>query len=343
MTKYYNINNGRIIIKPLAFMAPIGWAMVAFFLLMPVTIILILVKGHIQEIESKYFGYYILMLPFLLACIPLFTYSRRQVIFDGNQQIVYLKTIFGQKVLMTFANVAGIVCKVTFGQVYFINSKDDRYGKGYRISPSFAKEKDKDKLYYESNVLPEIWKMIEMAPASPVADNSKALLDAGNLSYYKTVPTGFLLKPASILKFLPLLILAGPAIFYYWYQTFTKIAATNSDKQVSFFLLIPIVLSLLTVTKRVVFDTVQRKVKVYRLGFVFVTYPITEMAGFNIVRKTYNGLYSGTDVRLKFVKPGSKTPRELTLQDFNKTNPVEPFINETEFVIAQTDGGQRKS
>ena len=125
------------------------------------------------------------------------------------------------------------------------------------------------------------------------------------------------------------------AIFYYWYQAFTKPTAAQSDKQVSLFLLIPIVLGLLTITKKVVFDAIQSKIKVYRMGFLFITYPIADFAGFNIVRKTYNGLYSGTDVRLKFIKPGSKQQRELTLIDFNKTNPVEPFINETEFVIAK--------
>nr|WP_067056660.1 hypothetical protein [Mucilaginibacter sp. L294] len=339
MAKYYTIDNGSIIIKPLAFMAPIGWALVALFLLMPITIVLIMLKGHVQEIEPKYFAYYFMMLPFLLACIPLFTYSRRKVIFDAYQQTIYLKTIFGQKALMTFTNVADIKCQTTFGQVYFIKSKDDRYGKGYRISPSFSGEKDKEKMVYDNTVLPEIYKLLSSAPATTVADNNKILLDAGHLSYYETTPAGYILKPASVLKFLPLIILFGLAIFYYWYQAFTKPAAAQSDKQVSVFLLIPIVLGLLTITKRVVFDTVQSKIKVYRIGFVFITYPITDLAGFNIVRKTHNGLYSGTDVRLKFIKPGRKQQRELTLIDFNKTNPIEPFINETEFIIAKTKSG----
>lgn len=337
MAKYYTINKSNIIIKPLAFMAPIGWAFVAMLLLTPISFMLIMVKGHLQQIEPKYFATYFMILPFLMACIPLFTYSRRQIIFDAYQQTIYLKTIFGQKALMTFANVAEIKSQTTFGMVYFMKSKDDRYGKGYRISPSFSGEKDKDKLAYDSTVLPEIYKLLSSAPATIVANNNKILLDAGHLSYYENTPAGYLLKPASMLKFLPLIILFGLAIFYYWYQTFTKIAATDSDKQVSVFLLIPVILSLLTISKRVVFDTGLSKIKVYRLGFVFITYTITDFAGFNIVRKTYNGLYSGTDVRLKFIKPGSKQQRELTLIDFNKTNPVEPFINETEFVIAKME------
>jgi hypothetical protein len=338
MAKYYTIEKGGIIIKPLAFMAPIGWALVALFLLMPITIILIMVKGHVQQVEPKYLAYYIIMLPFLLACIPLFTYSRRRIFFDAHQQTIYLKTIFGQKPLMVFTNVADITCQTTFGLVYFIKSKDDRYGKGYRISPSFSGEKDKDKMVYESIVLLGIYKLLKAATATTVADNNNILIDTGHLGYYETTPTGYVLKPASILKFVPFIILLGLAIFYYWYQAFAKPETGQSDKQVSVFLLIPIALGLLTITKRVVFDTAQSKIKVYRLGVVFITYPITDLTGFNIVRKTYNGLYSGTDVRLKFTKPGNKQLRELTLMDFNKTNPIEPFINETEFVIAKTKG-----
>lgn len=335
MAKYYTIDKSRVIIKPLAFIAPIGWALIALLLVTPITIVLISIKGHVHEIVPKNFAYYFMTLPFLLACIPLFTYSKRQIIFDAYEQTIFRKTIFGQKALMTFANTADIVCQTTFGLVYFIKSKDDRYGKGYRVSPSFSGEKDKEKTIFDNTVLPEIYKLLSSAPATPAPANNKILFDAGHFSYYETIPACYRLKPASILKFLPLIILFGLAIFYYWYQTFTKIAATDSDKQVSLFLLIPIILSLLTITKRVVFDTAQAKIKVYRLGFVFITYPITNFAGFNIVRKTYNGLYSGTDIRLKFIKPGSKHERELTLIDFNKTNPVEPFINETEFIIAK--------
>jgi hypothetical protein len=102
MAKYYSIDKGSVMIKPTGFMAPIGWALIALFVLMPITIILIMVKGHLQQIEAKYFASYFMMFPFLLACIPLFTYSRRQVIFDAYQQTIYLKTIFSQKALMTF-------------------------------------------------------------------------------------------------------------------------------------------------------------------------------------------------------------------------------------------------
>jgi hypothetical protein len=336
MASYYHIERERITIKPLAFLRPIGIALALLFLLMPITIMLIMVNGHARDIEPKYFLNYVAVLPFLLGCIPFFTYSRRQIIFDGADHTIYLKTIFGRKNLMAFNQVASIQWVTRFGIAYYLRSTEDRYGKGYRISPSFSKETDKDKLEYDSAVLPAIWKLVKAqvtADTSPTAD--KILFDAGQLTYYKTHTDGYQLNPMGASRNWWVLIIIGAIAGYTWYHLLSKPILTDSDKQISVIILIPVSLAVLTITKRVVFDIAQQKIKLYRLGFVFTTYPIETFAGFNIVRKTYNGMYNGTDVRLKFTKPGSKTERELTLADFGKTNPIENFIDETEYVLGK--------
>ena len=339
---YYNISGNRIVIKPLAFLAPIGLALTLLFLLLPFTIMAIMVKGHLQNIDPKYFATYCIMLPFLLGCIPFFTYSRRQVIFEGGEHTVYLKTIFNKQTLMAFNQVAGIQWVMRFGLVYYLKSKDDRYGKGYRISPSFSKEDSKDKLEFDSMVLPAIWNLLETQTAMQTAAttvNNKTLFDAGQMTYYKPHPDGYILNPKGVTRYLPALIIVGIFACYSWFHLFTKPVMSDSDIQLSVLLLIPIAACLLTVTKKLVFDIAEQKIKLYRLGFVFTTYPISTFSGFNIVRKTYNGLYNGTDVRLKFLKAGSKQERELTLADFGKTNPIEGFIEETEFVITKITKG----
>jgi hypothetical protein len=318
-------------------LAPIGFALIALFLLLPITAILIMVKGHLQDIEPKYFAWYIILLPFLLGCTAFFTYSRRQIIFDAYEQTVFIKTIFGQKALMGFNQVASIQWVMRFGIVYYLKSKNDRYGKGYRISPSFSKEQDKDKIEFDSVVLPAIWRMLETPAASPIIETAGAgnvLFDAGQMAYYKPHPDGYALTPMGITKYLPVLLIFGGFACYSWFHLLTKPVLSDSDKQLSILLIIPVLACLLTVTKKMVFDIAGQKIKLYRLGFVVATYPISTFAGFNIVRKTYNGLYNGTDVRLKFLKPGSKQERELTLADFGKTNPIESFITETEYILA---------
>ncbi|MET4082175.1 hypothetical protein ABIB40_002131 [Pedobacter sp. UYP30] len=101
----------------------------------------------------------------------------------------------------------------------------------------------------------------------------------------------------------------------------------------SIMLFIPIIITAVLVSKRVVFDAAQKQVSVYLLGFPFKNCAFADFSGFNIVRKTYNGIYNGTDVAVKFLKPGNKTLKKVTLRSFGKTKLIEPFINETEYIM----------
>lgn len=336
MAAYYQIDHDKITIRPLAFLAPIGIAVLALLLLFPIVAMLILANGHLQEIEAKHFATYLLELPLLLGCIAFFTYSRRQVVFDAVEKSISLKTVWGQKKLMAFNQVANIQPVTRVGLAYYLHSTEDRYGKGYRISPSFANEKEKGRLEFDQKVLPAIYNLLEaktaVAPAETM-DTKKVLFEAGQLAYYQTRPEGYLLTPMKSKRYMiPLIVFCAFAV-YMWYQYLTKPMPTADDKQIPIFLLIPVIMFVVTVTKRLVFDVDAQAIKLYRMGILTTTYPINTFAGFNIVRKTYNGMYNGTDVRLKFNKPGSTQQRELTLADFGKTNPIEGFIDETEFVI----------
>lgn len=330
MAKYYRLQKDSIIIRPLAFLAPIGLAILALLLLMPITIILIMVKGNFGDIEAKYFASYFIMLPLLLACIPFFTYAQRQVIFDAVLHTISIKTIFGKKKLMEFNQVATIDPQIRFGLVYYLKSSDDKYGKGFRISPSFTGEQDKEKKHFDDVVLSALKQMFSSVPGSPAADkqNIKGL---GILTYYLADNDVYRLKNAGIMKFLPMLIFFGLFACYFWYNLFTKTQPSDSDRHLSVIVLIPITIFVLTLSKRITFERNTQKIKVYRLGILVKTYMLNNFAGFNIVRKTVNGLYSGTDVRLKFKKTAGMA--ELTLADFGKTTPIEDFLTETEYIL----------
>ena len=321
MANYYVIEKNRIIIKPLAFLKPIGFAFIALFLLTPVVTLLLIVKGNVNEIQPKSFGSFVLIFPMLLACIPFFTYSRRQLIFDQQQQSIHLKTIFGSKLLLRFNEVADIVLKATLGMAYYIKSKADRYGKGYRISPSFANLTDKAKTEYDSVLLPAIRKVLVADKSVKAPETIPAPVDAARLEYYKPHSKGYILKPGNKFTFLaPLLMFCLAA----W-------SLRTEDFGITLF--VPIIFIIVFASKRVVFDKTGNQVSTYFLGLPILNYAIKDFAGFDIVRKTMNGIYNGTDVRLKFLKPGNKNNNEVTLRSFGKTNPIEPFINETEFVM----------
>jgi len=330
MSRYYQINTDSIVIKPLAFLIPVGFTVVAILLVLPLSIILMLVKGHIEDIEIKYFASYLFMLPLLLGCIPFFTYGKQQIIFDGKSQSIFKQTVFKKHLLMRFDEVASITFAIRLGLAYYIKSIDDRYGKGFRISPSFTGEQDKAKVYFDETLLPEIWVIIQKGQVE-IQPSEAAPVNPDQMTFYVRHHQTFELKKGSILKLLLPLLLFAIFAGYFWFNLLTKVAPSDSDKRLSVFVLIPILYFLLSATKRIVFDLGSKKIKVYRLGLLFKSYNVSNFDGFNIVRKTYNGAYSGTDLRLKFKAKSSVT--ELTLGDFGKTNPIESMITETEYIL----------
>ncbi|CAM3794467.1 hypothetical protein MUGA111182_10125 [Mucilaginibacter galii] len=339
MAKSYQISKEQIVTRPLAFLAPVGIVFIVMFLLMPVMVTLLSVEGNISNITASDMKGMVIVMPFILACIPFFTYSRRQIIFNAADHTIYRQTIFRRKPLLKFNEAGDIVLKIGMGQSYYLKALADRYGKGYRISSSFSGEKDKDKHEFEEVVLPAIRQMLALQPAANLVYNSKVLFEAGILNYYTEHPQGYILKPGGLLKLLPGLIILGLGACYGWYTVITN---PGGDKALAVGTSVGFVFMVFAFTKRLIFDTSARQVIVYYLGLPISRYALANFAGFNIVRKTYNGLYSGTDVRLKFQKPSSHSTTDVTLADFNKTNPIEPFIAETEYVLSKAGSGSAK-
>lgn len=319
MTKYYSISGDRIVIRPLAFLVPIAWVLIALLVLAPLAVILILTKGDLNETQPKTWASLILVLPLLLACIPLFAYGRRQLIFDNGQQVIFIRALFGIRPLMNYSQVAEISWKQLFGIGYYIKSRDDRFGKGYRISPAFAGVKDKDKLEYEQTVLPAIRQAL--ASQSTPIDPGTNLPVPGKLVFFIPHSVGYVLKSRGRLVYVLLIVFFGLA------------AWAARDRQLMLFALIPVTIGVVMFNKRIVFNMLQQQVNLSVLGIPLASYPFTHFAGFSIVRKTMNGMYNGTDVRMKFIKQGTKRIRELLLADFRKTNPIEPFIKEVEYIL----------
>jgi len=80
------------------------------------------------------------------------------------------------------------------------------------------------------------------------------------------------------------------------------------------------------ITKR----TVERKSPI-RLGNK--TFAFDNFNGIQTVRRSTNFIYSGTDVQLYFLKPGTDKEEVIVLQSFYKTRNVERFIQEVNAII----------
>ncbi|WP_118952291.1 hypothetical protein [Taibaiella helva] len=331
MAVFFQVGPDRISIRPLAFLKPVSIVLIVMLVLMPFVIILLAHQGDPGQLSYKDLAAALIMLPLILACIPLLVLSRRTLIFDRISQTIFTQTLGRKRTLMRFDEAGEIVLMTAIGLYYRLKSKGDRYGKGYRISPYFQGQ-DKDKDTFDNTLLPAIKAMLQERPAVPATDY--ALQDAGLLQWYEQCREGYRLKTGKARKqYLPALILLLAALLYFWYRRYFQAVPADAERPYTIILIFPFLLVLAAFTKRICFDSSTRQIIVYRLGFAMARYSRDAFSGFNIVRKTYNGLYNGTDVRLKFRKAGSSREQELTLETFNKTVPIEAFLKETEWVL----------
>jgi len=335
MGRFYSIDNDKVTVRPLLFLNSVGIALLLFFLIMPLVTWMIMLKGDIAQFEIKDLAVYLIILPLMLACIPLFILSRKRVIFDGGSRSVVIATVFRRRILMGLDDIAEITLQPALGLAYYLKHKGDRYGKGIRVSPFFTGSKhNKERQLFEQEVLPVISGLIRNNPAAKIAGSIPEHFNTGALSYYRKHFDGYSLKP-SARKYMPGLIVLGLLAVFGWYRFITTSALSATDKQLAYIPSFLLLILAAVCTKRIVFDKAGQKVKVYRFGVALTTYSLDDFKGFNIVRKTHNGVYNGTDVRMTFGKDGNRRTRELTLEDFNKTTPIESFLRETEFVIGR--------
>lgn len=334
MAKYCSVERDRIVIRPLAFLLPLGIAFIAMFVVLSLVMLYFATRNTYTE-KAPYS--LILMTPLFLACIPFFLYSRRQIIFELSDHSIYRKTWMGKKRLLGFEEVGDIQLKQGFGFSYRLKKKGDRYGKGILLSSAFSGTADKDKIVFDQEVLPPVHALLAQHPAVAVPA-APALFEAGVLDFYSQHDTGYLLKRKGVIKYLPGLILVVTVWCFSLYRYVTVPVHSGMDEKLTWIPLIPLLLLTGVFTKKIVFDLQQQKIRLYRFGLPFLTYDMADFAGLAIVRKTHKGMYNGTDVRMKFNKPSGRQKGELTLLDFNKTAPIENFIGETQFLLDKMVG-----
>lgn len=318
----YTIEQNRISVRPLAFLLPVGIAFMALLALMPVTIALMAGTGF----TARSLASYILVLPLIAACLPLLFYSRRQVIFDNHAKMIYRKTIWGTRALLPFSEVADIIPETRFGIAYYIKPRTDYYGRGLLLSPPFTSATDKAKQSFDSTALPAIRPMLASATAT-APDNTRMMHEAGVLQYYTACPDGYRLLLPGFSKFIPVVIFSVLLAF-----TAYGLLSGQSRTGYMIFICLGFLVTLASATRRVVFLTGAQIVRLSFFSIPMGTYRLSDFAGFQVVRKTHNGIYNGTDVRMTFTRAGSRRKKELTLRTFRKTAPIESFITETAFV-----------
>lgn len=236
-----------------------------------------------------------------------------RIVFDGDAQKVYRRTILGYKELLDFADIGGITtisqtsqgCDA--GTYYAVTSKGDRYGKGIRISADMY---DKELNVFDKDDLPHLFQLLESHAAVETVRGKPAALqpDASalpeNMVYFRRDGDCFTRRN-----------LYRHIFFTALFVTMLGLAAA-SPKNGGPVVIIAAVIALLSFLApvKLVLDAGERVVRlVWGWGLMKSAYPFDNFLHFNSARQSINFIPVGTHFSMVMEDP-KRPGRQKKLQ-----------------------------
>ncbi|WP_143160069.1 hypothetical protein [Chitinophaga jiangningensis] len=254
-------------------------------------------------------------------------------VFDANAKTVTQKWA-GILTLKTIAfdEIAAIdPVTGTNGLTYAIFKKSNRHGKGIRISSYYKGFEDKTAIHFEAELLPALHHMI--FGNQPAATANPVHVPISSFEFYKEEGEIYHMKQNKIFTAVLMVLCLA-----WWYYAFTTPGYAPGKSPAREFIAVwfPLVLALVfafILTNSWQFDK-QRRVIVSKSlgGLTKKEIPFDDFIRYNIVRKSTNLIYTGTEVKLMFNTPNGKY-REFALRTFMNTNKIQRFLDETDEIM----------
>lgn len=321
----WTIDPQRIIIRPFGLFFILGSILAAIFIAIFFAFRGIGQQSAISSVPVVLFLLLILVV-FLLGG---FTY----VLFDrstGKMQ----KMLFGFIPVKTipFEHLQGVnvVTQQAGGYNYRIFTRTDKFGKGTVISCGYSKNTDPNAIAFTNEVIPLIHRFLDEVAPLP----EQKAVHISNYTYFTEADGVYTLKvnkAGGLLLGLPLLLVGihecTPAAWLTDVSTFGKLLVC----------IVPILMGIVFIAAaftKTTFNTrtrmVQRKSPI---GLNNQKHPFEYFLNFQSIRKTYNGIYTGTDVIMYFQKPGDSKAKGLLLSSFRNTRKIERLMQEIESIM----------
>lgn len=322
----WTIESDRIIIRPYGSLFILGGVIAVIF-----AAFFIGYNGMGQQnpLGSAPFALFILALA-LFCFMSGFTY----VCFDRNKGKMQLM-LFGFLPIKTISfdklYKVNVVTQNTGSFNYRVFTKANKYGRGIVISSGYGKDTNRNAVAFASEVIPLIHQYIGAADNPIATEQPIAILDynffteTGGVYQIKNSTTG-----ALILGLGCLFIGIHEATPFAW---LTNTSTIGKLLAIGFPSLIGIIFIAAAYTK-FTFDTNTRIVeRKSPLGIGNHRYSFDEFVNFQTIRKTYNGVYTGTDVEMYFQKAASNKLRSVQVSSFRNTKKIERLISEIESIM----------
>ncbi|MEH3113624.1 hypothetical protein [Pedobacter terrae] len=275
------------------------------------------------------FGYYgfLLLIPLMLIFA-----AETKVIFDGSSRILYKRIAFLPIGSIPFDDIASVEPYEILGSSfnYKLFRKSNRHGRGLQVSAGYSKASDANLIAFQQEVLPKIDELVfAYAPASP----KQTIYD---FKFFREEGGVYLLRDNKIGSFIFGLIFIGATVAILFSPDFFSGEGSFQKVLITYFPALIGLALLFAATSNVRFDKNQRKViRSTFKGRFNKEYPFDDLIRFQVIRKTTNFIYSGTEVRAEIFLPAKNKTITLNLKSFIGTKKIEHFLDEANTILGR--------
>jgi hypothetical protein len=283
-------------------------------------------QGYSSGFTFGYYGF-LLLVPLLLIFI-----AETKVIFDGNSRKLYKKIGFLPIGSIPFDDIASVQAYEILGSGYNYRlfKKSNRHGKGLIVSAGYNKASNANLIQFQQEVLPKIDELVfANAPVVP----KQTIYD---FQFFKEEGGVYLLRDNKIGSLIIGLILIGVTVAILLNPNFLTNEGSIQKILLTYFPALIGLALLFAATSNIRFDKAQRKIiRSTFAGRVVKEYPFDHLIRFQIIRKTTNFIYSGTEVRAEIELPAKNKITTLILKNFTGTKKIDRFIDEANTILGR--------
>lgn len=271
----------------------------------------------------------------LLPGILLFLLSYTRIVFDDNDHNMK-RYLFGfiKNKTVSYDDIAAIESYGgNAGLNYRVFLKENRHGKGISISSNYKSESDPAAMVFRRELIPLLEQKIKAGSntSNQAATTPRYVTD---FSYYKHAGSVYVVRESKIMSVIMGMLFIGFGISAMATGAGSHNAKTSDAFLITYFPVILGAVFLLTCLNKTILDKAERKIIQSYLGGIYKKeYYFGDFRRYLIVRKTTNLVYSGTDVRMELLPAGKVKTTTITIRNFNKTQKIERFIEETNAIM----------
>lgn len=275
------------------------------------------------------FGYYGFLL--LIPLVLIFA-AETKVIFDGSSRILYKKIAFLPVGSIPFDDIASVEPYEILGSGfnYKLFRKSNRHGRGLLVSAGYSKGSDTNLIAFQQEVIPKI---DELVFANAPVITKQAIYD---FKFFREEGDVYLLRDNKIGSFIFGLIFIGATVAILLNPDFLSQEGSIQKILITFFPAIIGLALLFAATSNIRFDKSQRMIiRSTFAGRMTKEYPFDDLIRFQVIRKTTNLIYSGTEVRAEIFLPAKNKTTILNLKSFIGTKKIERFLDEANTILGR--------